>query len=748
MRAYVRLVDMGIDIEQHLNKLICKYNIDRHMPGFRQFLNAKRLITLFYDCLSEQYEDIVLAGVQQTAVTWFQKNICKNTAKECIIDSSHTVSYEKTEESCYLIVSYDCKDELRVRLLETGNYVISIYDFFESQQLYFEHDFFDVYDLIYHDFRTKEITKDFKDFDINEVFFWHRRNYEIEQDRDRRRVYLEKIIFDCVYAKDFLLLKFYIDKYNEENENCSDYKIFGQEVDKLLEWIILFLKKRNQKDCLMIWLDALEYGDDENMSFLHGLDEKSLVFDNIYTVTPYTRATFKTLFGGIRVIEEKSFKISQLSENTSEFFKDLAKRGYSFKYYGGYGYTFLERKYQPNYYYSIYTPMTQIFFDILCDMVSQKKNEKSFFVLHEDLQTHIPYISLGLKGTDYIHHEVWAGQQEENEKILQNRQALESREYVDKQLEFWNNILPESMYKIYMSDHGHTFFGRFHPIMKICQKEMTIRHCTSLLSYCDFGEIMLYILDHNDLDDKQFDSENVIVQDVDYYNKDYLLEIVKREDFSPDTLFGYQGVITKKDMLLLYRNGIEYYQKNRNDGMLVTDERLVYLRSLLSKSQINIYEEEQFKYSRIVWEAEKRCTERTLEKESQKKKVVNNLFERVPIDNIIAIRGGGIHTLRLMMLLDSSQRQRISYIIDKNESCLAGKMGIKVLKLDEFQNTKIDYIIVSSYDFGKQWKNELVHLDYDNVVEIYEELENAGIFCTKEFYKKDFIKEDFVYEER
>lgn len=40
----------------------------------------------------------------------------------------------------------------------------------------------------------------------------------------------------------------------------------------------------------------------------------------------------------------------------------------------------------------------------------------------------------------------------------------------------------------------------------------------------------------------------------------------------------------------------------------------------------------------------------------------------------------------------------------------------------------------------------MIHLNYSNVVEIYEELEKEGIICTKEFYKKDFISEDIIYD--
>jgi len=43
----------------------------------------------------------------------------------------------------------------------------------------------------------------------------------------------------------------------------------------------------------MIWMDALEYGEDNNMSFLYGLNEKALVFDNMYTVLSVLQAKWE-----------------------------------------------------------------------------------------------------------------------------------------------------------------------------------------------------------------------------------------------------------------------------------------------------------------------------------------------------------------------------------------------------------------------------------------------------------------------
>ena len=153
-------------------------------------------------------------------------------------------------------------------------------------------------------------------------------------------------------------------------------------------------------------------------------------------------------------------------------------------------------------------------------------------------------------------------------------------------------------------------------------------------------------------------------------------------------------------------------------------------------------------YSRIIWNANQKCSNRTADIENRKYQVIEKTFEQIPKDNIIAIRGGGIHTLRLLMLLDVDQRKRISYIIDINPDCVACKLGLKVLLPKDLHSINLNYIIVSSYDFRKQWKAELSEQNTAktiSIIDLYEELAKEGIFCKKEFYKKEFIKEDFIY---
>ena len=115
--------------------MICKYDIDKHNPEFRLFIHAQALIKQYYYDLLKRYETIILVGFQQTPVTWFQKNICHNSENE-------------------YVVSYEYKEELKARLYDFNSNIKSIYEIFDNSKIHFKQDFYDIYGLIYHDFRT------------------------------------------------------------------------------------------------------------------------------------------------------------------------------------------------------------------------------------------------------------------------------------------------------------------------------------------------------------------------------------------------------------------------------------------------------------------------------------------------------------------------------------------------------------------------------------------------------------------
>lgn len=738
-----------MNYNMELSKLICKYHIDKPFPKYQMFLKAIEIVKNTYEELKKQYPCVVLVGTDKTDIEWFKKNVDMECSEEWLYNEKtcrnlperyEKLQIENRDGICFLILSYYWRNEVFINIRnQKDGHVIDLYDVFENQGLYFDNDFYFIFNTR---MQYKEKNSMVKEMDMNAVFFYFRRKYEELQEQELKNSYLQKIIFICAFMKDFVLLKQYVKEYQKlyKDERAAEYASFYSEIEKLLNQMKEKLAKRQQKDCILTWLDALEYGDDEGMPFLKGIDEKALVFEKAFTVTPYTWPTFETLFAKKRLVEDEAFKISYIDKGMCNLILELEKRNYNFKYYG---YVLpMSPEMQAPHYYDKYRTITELYWDALVDILIQDDNKACFFVLHELLATHHPFISFGIKGKQYI---------DENTALtnaLLRQQQKESREYVDSQLKFYANLLPSKMYKLYMSDHGRTYFGRVHPILKIQQEAIQPMHFEGLVSYYDFDKILLCVLDNCIQELSKIACQYVIIQNMDTYNKETNRKMIKSKSLKgfQDWHMEFLGVVTEQDLMIRFRNGIEYYAKLENDEKLMTDERVNYLKTFINPKYTDIEKEEKLKYARIMQKVFRKCEKRTEPIERKKKEVIRKFFESISPDEVLAIRGGGRNTYRALLLLKEELRKKVSYVIDNDLNCIAGKLGIKIIPADEMNSYKPDIILMITCDNRSEWKEELnkAYKDFTGkIIDLYDLFESEGIFCQGNFYDLEYADEDF-----
>ncbi len=736
-----------MSFEEKLNTIIFKYNVDAACSDYRKYVKAVELAQILYSSIRNHTEKVVLLGIDQMDISFFKSLIRDN-------ESITSKLYQEADSIqaggvTVLLVSYYQKDQMIVDLRERNIYVISLYDHFESNGLVFNHNYYDIYNDQYWDGRQEKWVYEYGNIDINQIYYFHRRRYETAQEESEKRLYLEKMIFDCVYAKDFLTMRENIDKYSLEfREQSEKYFLFAQEIESLLLELKNTLAKRNAEDVIVFWLDMLEYGMDKTMPFLKGLDRKALVFEKAFTVTPYTSPTLVTLLTGKCQIEDDTYILSRIDSDDNILAKELQERNYVFKYYGNHLNHWLEQNDLSDHVYrsDLYS-FTQLYWDALTDLADEaEKGKKGFSILHELSHTHWPLVSLGVKSTNYITDyrnekiakQVWS-------KQSKDRQQMESRKYVDRQLEFWSDLLPDSMYKIYMSDHGMSFLGKFHIIMKIQQKNIMPHIWNGLFSYKNFLPMILQLIDNHMIDEKSLSSPYAVIQEVAWYNRERVFEVIKAKDYYSTNLdyVGFQGVVTEEDMLVSYDNGFEYYQKHQNDHKMVSDNRLNYLRKLISQKKADYFHVDKFQYTRILIMAEKKRAERTKEFHKRKCEVINNIFEQIKETEILALRGGGYHTLNLLMPLEERLRNKVKYIIDSNKECVGGKMGIEVITLVEMMQKGVTTVLISSYQYLQKWEEELKSYTGIRTINIYQILKKSGLPCDMEACFERFMEEDF-----
>ncbi len=727
----------SFDIEKIYTDIILKFKIDYVYPDYRKYLQALEILKNEYRMLNKK--KIIIVGDTQAQINWYIDTICTKDAKGYAYRKNMDIEMDGAEE--IWVVSYNYRQEILQELPPRAKITL-IYDIFAKNELFFERNFYDFLGETYYEFRSAEKTKEWESCDLSHIFFNERIKFEKEKNAKRKKLRIDKLIFLCAYTKDFVLLKKYLSIYEELFGKSKRIVDFEKAIEQLLLEIRKILGNTKKNDIVMVWLDALEYGEDEDMPFLKSLDEESAVFSNAYTVTPYTSHTFKTLFTKKRGVEEDAYKIEQINKANSSFLQMLDERNIEFTYFGVL--RLMEKENRAQVHYTEYSVFPMMYWDCIRELVAKAScSESSFCVVHEQLHTHIPYISMGIEGNEYSFQEAWHGRQEN--VILQKKQVHESRIYVDNILKFWSQILPPNFFKIYMSDHGHTTMGKYHSIMKIQQKDLKPTVISNLFSYYDFDCMVENLLDGKELLFSIDSKEYVWIQDVPYYYKDYILSYIKDANYTNDGLMGYQGIVTLDDMFIRYNDGVEIYQKRVNDNVMVTDERLAWLRNHMSKKSVDILHEEKFKYSRIIVNAEKKYYARSGDIENKKREIIFNIFSNIEATACFAIRGGGMHTLRLLMMLPYELRNKVTYIIDNDADCIAGRLGIKVIKSDECSNEKIDTVFISSYDYKAVWKEEMKQKKIAKIIDLYDEFEKEDIIWTREFYKKKYIPSDFEY---
>ena len=727
------MMDGRWDIDDELNELMIQFRINRHNPAFQHYLQAKKLFRQIYEKFQITGEEIVLVSERAEDVVFFTETL-KRKPVHLQITIAETVSQIKDitkETTTYLVCSFDYRGELTARLKDAGRRVIDLYDCFEEENLVFERDYFKVFPGGYYKENENIPSNDYLNFDLNAAFFWHRRRYEAAEG-ESKKILLEKMIFDCAYARDFVTLEECTEWYLQDYQETSmEYVCFFREVQELLRRIGAELEKRQQKHCIVYWLDQVEHQNEEFMPFLKQMDEKTLNFERMYTVTPYTKPTIKVLFSKNRVIEEEAFRQKTVGIENSGLFRGLQERGYKFKYYGYFYDCFEEPFADRSNVITRYTPVSNLFWNALRDLVLCSHEEKCFFVLHELSQTHSPCFSFGVRGKNY-HCITDKGLQETSVD-----QRKESGEYVDRLLKWYFELLPKNYYHIFMSDHGYSMVERFHVIFKVFQEEIIPRKISSVLSYYDFDRMIYSILDEQGEGVEDLSTGSAFVEDVDVYNKDFILKYIKEKRIRQE-LLSYKGIITEKDMLLCYRGGFERYHllSEGEQSAEKTEKRKRELRAHLDLRWLDIENEELFQYSKIY----AKVVFEKYYKPNKIREVIRNTLQQFSQKGKVAIRGGGYHTLWLLNSLGEGERKKIYCIIDKNKNCDVAP-DIPVVIPEELSEQDVDAVILSSWVHRKEYRIEMQQLcsQKTEIVDLYDQFEAAGIVCEDEFFKEEDV---------
>lgn len=732
--------------EQILESLIVKYHIDRCNPEFQQFLKARELLYRLID------------GVKKIAL--IAEELGDTAEVKSLIDKEHIVTRHRWAElaqgnaipnaDLIICVNFTVSEQQRELLKDYERSkkikIAFLYDFFKQESLSCDREFYDVLQGKRIGLRGEQ-SNNFFDTDYYEVVYRTKKKYKEAIEQEQKEIYLQQLIFTYIYIKDFIYAKHHIEQYIRfQYTDHERYRQFQEEVEVLLANVKKITAAKKEQ-IYMFWVDALGKGEEKGMPYFEGLKEDSLDFDNAFTTAPITSLTMKAIFLKKHFYEDKSYKLERITERDSSLLRYLKEEGYVFQYFG------FEERFEEKLYgkhQMLKAPSSMVYWNVLCDLCISAQNK--FYLIHGITETHVPFRSGVIEDFYYDAEEPAANDREKQERHLQREEA---KQYFDKQFAFYRSFINDENLQIVMSDHvgeeGFSSRGKGTNVnLFVRGKGVRKGKIDKFFSYINFEDLVKYLFSKEEAVLERVLADYVCYEYPDTYSRSFVSARLKDKRLRLED-FGWKGCSTPEDEYVVYTTGEEKYFRypswlNRI-ALPECTERVDTLRKLTGEIFTEVLEDDYFQYSRLlhrVWDNYKRRTGGM----EPGVRYLRECLEAIPQDKIIAIRGGGQHTVGLLTALGQAA-VRIRYIVDRDkENCrrLVGREGLytEIITPEEMAERKIDTVLLSSLVYRKEMKEELNKIEQNyEVIDVYDLLEARGILLDCAFYANRVLPEDY-----
>ena len=267
---------------------------------------------------------------------------------------------------------------------------------------------------------------------------------------DRDEFYVDRLAQFGVcklFALGFVLAKEYITLLKKED---GQYQYVWEAIQELLYSIRKELRNRKTEDIIVYWLDAIPYGGENDMSYLQSIMNKSIVFENAFTYMPNTNPVLRALFLGKKDVDDRAYRIETITRENSFLIQFLEEENYDIKIISGYFNTHFPFQYQPDrFIFGGFEAASAKLWDMVANMLRQQK--KTLWIVHA-MDAHSPELNAKMNDDNY--------------KNSRMKYKLAKRE-LDGQLAFYDSLMSEQVYKIYMSDHGREAMYRYHVLFNV-----------------------------------------------------------------------------------------------------------------------------------------------------------------------------------------------------------------------------------------------------------------------------------------
>lgn len=413
---------------------------------------------------------------------------------------------------------------------------------------------------------------------------------------EHKEFYLKKLIWSLYTIRDWEQLYLYLEMASE-----NKYKELHKDIKIIVDKLYLDISNRKEPAIVMQWIDALPQNDVDEWKLFEKIQNDSYVFTNLYSGTPYTSVTEKSIFLGGLLIDDELYK--REAGGKTLLLQILNKNGYSLVSFSKHlEVGICERIKKKETRYKIDAlPMSLIQWNVLVELAIEGKK----VIIAHTMNMHDPYFTSEM--TD-----VFIPNGKSKEEI--NKVRKNSARYVERKIyEYANIVKGTSVSTIYFSDHGtdisdnvvSNWSERSNHAFCFINSAGNVKNCKGInkryIQHKDFYKIIAQLI-RNDCNFDEMGNDYALLQGEDPYSAEkvkMLLEYNKSGKGSRYWEFmQYRGVKTADYKYIKYPVG-EIFMKEPGD-IFIDEDKIIpsekeKLRKLAGNIFINIENERKYK---------------------------------------------------------------------------------------------------------------------------------------------------------
>jgi hypothetical protein len=396
-----------------------------------------------------------------------------------------------------------------------------------------------------------------------------------EEKRFESLLVLYKHLFEILLQiKDFDQLNVYIQEYSRAG--FPDAEIFLQlnhEIETLLRSAEEKMQNRKHKDIILFIFDSMRYQDHLNSPYINSLRTNSFEFQNAFSTSTYTRASFMAMFSK-HGEEEQDFSSGIVDGSESSLFAWLEDNNYLMFQHGEKEILNVESlqhvhinedwKWQP---------FTSRIWEMTCRL---SHSDAPQFHIVNAIETHHPFLCTkhpGIINFDYIPYQYYEFPDYDYSGSI--KQLEEAISYIDESMRRFHSLLSHNTLSIISSDHGsrigkgpigHIFTcddDTIHVPLLIHRHDFDHKILSELYSHRNMAPLIISVMENDDVDASLF--SNYVIVERDPIRMEICLSNKTILQNLGDWIHAFKMVRNHEYKYILFQNGNERLYKNADE---------------------------------------------------------------------------------------------------------------------------------------------------------------------------------------